>query len=358
MYFKNFFLCLKKVYIIFFTSLLFLNFTTSDLKSSIFSVNDIQIIEPFELNFKKNTVINKAFREAFDELIRKTVATDQANKLKNIKNSEIKNLIESFNIKDEKFIQNSYVANFEVNFNKLNTLLFFEKKNIFPSIPSNKNIFLLPIFIDLDKKKINIFDQNPIMSNWQTDKKSYHLLNYIMPTEDLDIIKVLNNNSETLEEFDYKNLITKYGYKDYIIFLLYKENNNIKIFSKISINSDTKIISKDIKSVDLSDKKTLLNLISKTKNNYEDIWKLSNQINRSVKLAININVAAKDFQKNQEFENFLIQSELVNDYFIKSFDNKLLRYKIIFNGSPKKFLEISKKNGIKINTSNQIWILN
>ena len=35
---------------------------------------------------------------------------------------------------------NQLLLNFEVNFNKKNTLSFFEKKNIFPSIPQKKKI--------------------------------------------------------------------------------------------------------------------------------------------------------------------------------------------------------------------------
>ena len=123
MYFKKILLILKKTYIIFFISVLFLNFTTSDLKSSIFKVNNIEITEPFEVNFQKNIVINKAFKEAFIKLLKMTVVSDQEQKLTNVKVSEIKNLIDSFNIRDEQFIQNSYVAKFEVNFNKQNTLL-------------------------------------------------------------------------------------------------------------------------------------------------------------------------------------------------------------------------------------------
>ena len=47
------FLSLKRAYIIFFSTVLFFNFSSTELKSSIFSVNDIEITEPFELNFKK-----------------------------------------------------------------------------------------------------------------------------------------------------------------------------------------------------------------------------------------------------------------------------------------------------------------
>ena len=129
---------LKKVYIIFLFTVLFLNFSSTDLKSSIFSVNDIEISEPFELNFKKEKVVDKAFVKAFNKLIKMTVISDQVTKLSKVNNNEIKNLIDSFKIKDESFIKNNYSAKFDVNFNKQNTLLFFEKKNIFPSIPKKK----------------------------------------------------------------------------------------------------------------------------------------------------------------------------------------------------------------------------
>ena len=73
MHLKFFFSSLRKVYIIFFITVLFLNFSTSELKSSIFKVNDIEISEPFDLNFKKEKVIDKAFKEAFKQLIKMAV---------------------------------------------------------------------------------------------------------------------------------------------------------------------------------------------------------------------------------------------------------------------------------------------
>ena len=131
MYLKKIIFSLKKTYIFFFITVLFLNFATLDTKGSIFKVNDIEVSEPFELKFNKYLVIDKAFVEAFNQLSKMIVLSDQEKKIKNTKISEIKNLIDSFNIKNEEFVQNSYSANFEVNFNKQNTLLFFEKKIYF-----------------------------------------------------------------------------------------------------------------------------------------------------------------------------------------------------------------------------------
>ena len=358
MYLKKIIFSLKKTYIFFFITLLFLNFTTSDVKASIFKVDDIEISEPFELKFNRYTVIDKAFVEAFDQLSKMIVLSDQEKKLKNTKISEIKNLIDSFNIKNEKFIQNSYIANFEVNFNKQNTLLFFEKKNIFPSIPRKKNILILPIFIDLDLQTVNLFNQNPFFKEWVLNKKNYHLLNYILPNEDIDVISELNKNINNLEDYNYEDIIKKYNFNEYIITLIYKENNNIKVFSKIKINNNTKIHSYRVEGIDISKLDNLYDLINEIKNIYEDNWKLNNQINRSVKLPINISIISDDYDKNMKFENFLKYNELVAEFFIKDFDNQKVNYKIIFNGSPKQFLKIINNNGININTSKQIWEIN
>ena len=230
-----------------------------------------------------------------------------------------------------------------------------KKKNIFPSIPRKKSILIFPIFIDLDLQTVNLFNQNPFFNEWDLNKKNYHLLNYILPNEDIDVISELNKNINNLEDFNYENIVKKYNSNEYIITLIYKENNNIKIFSKIKINNNTKIHSYRVESIDISKLDNLNDLINEIKNIYEDNWKVNNQINRSVKLPINISIISDDYNKNMKFENFLKSNELIAEFFVKDFDNQKVNYKIIFNGSPKEFLKIINNNGININTSKQIW---
>ena len=62
-------------------------------------------------------------------------------------------------------------------------------------------------------------------------------------------------------------------------------------------------------------------------------------------------------KKNSKFEKFLIETEFVSHYFIKDFNNQKINYKIIFNGSPNKFLELCNKFGLSIDTSKQVWLL-
>ncbi len=346
---------LKKTYIIFLIILLFLIFQQPTNSSSTFAVSDIEITEPFNNNFKKKIVIDKAFILAFKKLINMTVSSNEMIKIKNFNALEIKNLVDSFDIKNEKFINDTYKAIIDVNFNKQNTFLYFEKKNIFPSIPYNKNIIILPILINAQTKNVNLFNKNPFYKNWTIFKKEHHLLNYILPSEDLDIVKILNEKINELEDYNFTNIIKKYDTNEYIICLIYKENSNYKIFSKIKINEDLIIHSKTFNFKDINDQKNFENLIITLKEIYEDKWKEINKINRSVKLPLNISISSQNLKKNKDFNKFLSSTEQISNYYIKDFNNEKLNYKILFNGSPNQFLSIAEQKNILISTENQIW---
>ena len=66
-------------------------------------------------------------------------------------------MIDTFSIKQEKFIDEVYYVNLGVSFNKKKVFNFLEKKNIFPSIPIKKNILFIPIIIDENKKNYLFF---------------------------------------------------------------------------------------------------------------------------------------------------------------------------------------------------------
>ena len=101
-------------------------------------MQNLEISEPFDINFNKEKVINRGFKEAFIELISMITTSGDKEKIKKTSINTINSLIDSFTMSKEKFVNNKYVVNFDVNFNKKNTLKFFEKKNIFPSIPKKK----------------------------------------------------------------------------------------------------------------------------------------------------------------------------------------------------------------------------
>ena len=116
---------LQKVYIFFISFVLFIIiFSTTYLNANTFKVSDIEISSPFELNFNKNRVIDKDFKNSFSNLLSMITTSGDKNKIKNISIKEIKGMIDSFTISDEKFINNEYFAKLETTFNKKKILNF------------------------------------------------------------------------------------------------------------------------------------------------------------------------------------------------------------------------------------------
>ena len=100
----------------------------------------MEISKPYDKNFNKEEIIDIAFEKAFQQLILKitTIEKKEIKKLSRLKN--IYSLIESFSIVDEKFIDNKYISIFEVEFNKKKLFNYLQNKNIFPSIPKDKDL--------------------------------------------------------------------------------------------------------------------------------------------------------------------------------------------------------------------------
>ncbi len=348
----------KRAYLIFLVFILILNvFFINKLYASSFQISDIEITEDFNLDFHKEKVFEKAFKAAFIELISSVTTSGDKEKLKRTKISTIKSLIDSFNVNNEEFIEEKYIAKFNVNFNKKNTLNFFEKKNIFPSIPNKINVLLIPILINTNNENLMIFDENPIYKNWNKDNKNYHLIKYILPNEDIEDRSILIKNLDSIEGYSFNEIINKYEMFNYIINIIYQENETLKIFSKLKFNDEVKIINKIVKNVNLNNQKSLTELINNLKNTYEDDWKNLNVINTSIRMSLRVSLRSSENKKIKLFEDTLKSLDLVSDYRVILFDNKKIVYKIIYNGSPNKFLSTIKRNNLNIEKDELNWII-
>ena len=347
----------KRLYIHFcFLALLNIFFSTENIQAKTFSINDIEISTPFEINFDKNNIIDEGFLQAFDMLVLSIVQTKDQKKLNKTPLSLIKGMIETFSIKEEKFIDEIYYLSLNVSFNKKKILNLMEKKNIFPSPPVEKNIFFLPIIVDRDSDDISIFSENYIFNNWNSNNQKYHLLRYILPTEDLEDFNLIKRNSKYLESYNFSEIIKKYNLDEYIIAIIFKENNMIKVLNKINFNQQENLKNISFQNLNIDNDQEANKLVESLKIIYENYWKSKNEINTSVKISLTISIN-NDNSKISKFEEILNDMDLVYDFSIYKFDNKDSFYKIIFNGSPEHFIKIMKNKNYKLDIQNQIWII-
>jgi len=347
---------LQKVYIYFISFVLFIIiFSTTYLYANTFRVSDIEISSPFELNFKKSSVIDEGFQISFSNLLSMITTSGDKNKIKNISIRKIKSMIDSFTISDEKFINNEYFAMLETTFNKRKILKFLEIRNVFPSIPIKNKVLLIPILVDTKTNNTYLFNNNVFYDQWNDDKKNYQLLDYLLPSEDLEDLNKLQEMSNSVETYDFINLITRYDLKDYIISIIFKNEDEIKILSKINLNNSLTVKNQQYSRIDLTNEKNFNMILENVKNLYEDEWKKNNKINTSIKLPLTISINSKNYRKIFNLEEALSNIDLISNFSILNFNNKSTQYKIIYNGSPKTFLNDMVNKNFDLTMENNVW---
>lgn len=348
----------ENLYIFFvFLSLIIFFFSTTKLEAKAFNIENIEVSRPFEINFDKNKVLDDGFDKAFSELILLILNSNDQKKIGNIKLNEIKGMIETFSIKEEKFIDEIYYVNIGVSFNKKKVFRFLEEKNVFPSIPIKKRLLFIPIIIIENKRDLLIFSENKIFNQWNEFNNSYHLIKYILPTEDLEDLNFIKERFDILEQYDFKEIIDKYNLKDAIVALIFKNENEVRILSRISIEDNLILKNLSFSKLDLDNTEQINLIINNLKVFYEDYWKDINKINTSIKLTLNVKVNNSDNLRISNFEKILSNQDLIYDFYISKYDKKFVYYQIIFNGTPDNFLKSMKENDYKFDTQNRIWIL-
>tara|TARA_Y100000996_G_scaffold402253_1_gene374025 strand:- start:219 stop:1019 length:801 start_codon:yes stop_codon:yes gene_type:complete len=265
-------------------------------------------------------------------------------------------MIESFTIKEEKFINQVYYVKLGVAFNKKKIFNYLEKKNIFPSIPVKKKFFFIPIIIN-ESKDLLIFNNNSIFDKWNDDLKTYHLIEYILPTEDLEDLNLIKNRFDNIEKYNFKEITNKYDLEHSIIALIFRNEKEVRVLSRITNKDKTILKNQSFSNLNLNIEKDINSLINDLKFVYEDYWKSLNQINTSIKLNLNVKISNNNNIKISNFEKTLRKIDLVYNYYISKFDKDFTYYKIIFNGTPDAFLKNMNEADYNFNINNKIWTL-
>ncbi|WP_440938947.1 hypothetical protein [Candidatus Pelagibacter sp.] len=349
---------IKRLYIFFsILALIIFFFSTEIVKAKSFDINDIEISQPFEINFDKSKVIDLGFKKAFFELIYSLIKSSDFKKIDDIRLNEIKGMIETFSIKEEKFIDQKYFVNLGVSFNKKKVFRYLEKKNIFPSRILKDQFLFIPIIINENENSLSIFSDNPIYMNWNKTNKKYQLINYLLPSEDLEDLNLVKEKLDVIETYDFNDITKKYFLKNSIICLIFRGNNEVRILTKIYNDKNEIIKNNTFNNIDIYNESDLNSLIENLKNLFEDTWKKLNEINTSIKVPITIKIKNEDLKKSNNFEIFLNEIDMISDYSIQKFDKEFIFYEVLFNGTVQNFINIMKNKKYNLNTQKKVWII-
>ena len=349
---------IKRLYIFFSSlALIIFFFSTEVVKAKSFEINDIEISQPFEINFDKNKVIDLGFKKAFFELVYSLIKSSDFKKIDNIELNEIKSMIETFSIKEEKFIDQKYYVNLGVSFNKKKIFRYLEKKSIFPSQILKEQFLFIPVIISEKGNDISIFSNNPIYADWNKTNKRYQLIKYLLPSEDLEDLNLIKEKLDVIETYDFNDITKKYFLKNSIVSVIFKGKNEVRILTKIFNDKNEIIKNNTFKNINLDNETDLNFLIENLKNLFEDTWKKLNEINTSIKVPITIKIKNDDLKKSNNFELFLNEIDMVSDYSVEKFDKEFIFYEVLFNGTVQNFINIMKNKKYNLNTQKKVWMI-
>ena len=320
-----------------------------------FLVKDLEISEGFDLNFSKDKVIEKAFSIGFKNLLFTILTSQDLPKIKNVNINEIKQLVENFKIKDEKFQDDKYIAYFDINFNKKKIFNFLENKGLFISIPTKIDVFFLPIIIK--NNEILIFNENLFYTLWLKNIKSNYLINYILPLEDIVELENYISKTENIESLNMLNISKKYNLENYIFSLFYINNNKINVFSKIKFKDNFTSTKLTFDNVYFDNEQLINSYIKNLKISFEDIWKKSNEINTSIKLTLQIVLETNDFDKISQFEEVVNKIDLISSFKIKRFTVDKSIYEIYYSGNPNSLIKKFSNFNISLIYDGEKWII-
>ena len=192
-------------------------------ENNLFNVNNINIEKKDKETNK--AIADQAIKNGFSQLITKILLKEDADKLKDLNFSTIKQLVTHYQISnslDDK--KNSESINFSITFDKDKIHNLFFKRGISYSEILDKELYVLPILIE--NNEIFIFTENFLYENWNKVHET-ELIEFILISENIEIIQSINNNKNNLININIDNLFKEYQNKN--LALIFIENTNSKI---------------------------------------------------------------------------------------------------------------------------------
>ena len=289
-------------------------------------INEINKIKSKSiLNIFKNTLSEDDFLKVNDFL------TDD------LINTFIKNIV----INNEKIIDERYISEIKINFNKKKILEFFRIKKL-PYVEYHPDNFLLIILENNDINN-NLFTKNN--SYYKFFKESLKKNNYFFRIPNLDINDrfILNEDDILNRDFNkINNFFKKYNSNENIIVIVKEHKDeiiyNLILFSDENILENEKIL-----------KKNQIDSFFKTlENDTINLWKQINKIQNETLNFISCEINYFNMLELKEIRNNLKNVSVIKNFTTKKLSYKNIEYDINYYGNTNILIKIFKMNKLKI----------
>ena len=339
---------------IIFILIVFLKTKTVLSENNLFIVNNIKI----EKNNKttNSSLANKAIKKGFDQLIEKILLKQDMKKVSDLNFSSIKQLVTYYqvsNISEKE--NNKELANFNVTFDKEKIHDLFYNKGVSYSEISNKELYILPVLIK--ENEIYIFNNNYFYENWN-EIYSVDLIEFILPLENIEVIKNINESKNNLINIEIENLFKEYSKKNLaLVFIEDNKKNNLKIYLKLRI--EEKNISKGL---NIKDQKTDKNklyekILTESKKEIINLVKSENLIDIRTPSFLNAKLNLSKKTNLVKFNSRIKNIDLIENIYVQEFNKDYIFLKIKYLGKLNKIINQIRSKDIDLKFIDGFWII-
>ncbi len=335
---------------------LFITSSKSVAEENVFTINNVKVEGPIDLNFSRNKYLNKAFLNSFETLMNRILLTRDLKKINDVKLKEIKYSITSFQLFDESYKGAIYKAKIKVFFNEKKIKKLLRKKNISFSQPDNISVVFFPILYV--NNEIQSFHENYFYENWNKIKFKDELVNFILPLEDLEDISKIIKMKNNIEKLNVEDLVNKYDIKNYSFVYMEHEAGKLNVYIKLNFNDNkiSKNISYNLKN--LNNDKELTFILKNLKLTIIDIWKEENLINLLMPLSIKIKFDQTGIIELEKIKKIFNKISIIESHDLEEFNINNSIFKIYYYGNPKKLRSELLKFDYKLKNDQGFWQLN
>ncbi len=323
-------------------------------ENNLFNVNNIQLEKKDKTS--QNMLADLAIKRGFSQLIEKILLQEDSKKLSDLNFSSIKKLVSYYQITeitDEKKIKE--LVNFSVTFDKDKIHHLFHEKGISYSEISDKDLYILPLLIK--NNETFIFNNNYFYDNWNEIYKN-DLIEFILPLENIEIIKNINDYKNNLIDLDLISLFKEYSSKNLALVLIEESNKiNNKIFIKAIIQGKNISRSINLEKQNLTSKNYPEMVIIQSKKELINLVKSKNLIDIRTPAFLNAKLDINNLNNLVELNSRIKNIDLIENIYVQEFNKDFMNLKIKYLGKLDKIINQLKKENIDLKLVNDQWVI-
>jgi len=322
-------------------------------ENNLFNVNNIELEKKDKIT--NNRLADMAIKKGFNQLTTRILLEEDIKKLSDLKLSLIKQLVMYYQIIDiPKKNQKEGLVNFSVTFDKAKMHDLFYKRGISYSEILDKELYVLPVL--LKNNEINVFNNNLFYKNWNKFNKN-ELIEFILPLENIEIIKIINDYKNNLININISDLFKEYSNKNSAIIFIENNKTNNKIYIKAIIQG--KKISKnlDLKSEKLTIENFYEIVITETKKELTNLVKSKNLIDIRTPSFLNVKFELNKKNNLVKLNSKIKKIDSIENIYVQEFNKDSMKLRIKFLGKLEKIINQLKKEDVRLKLINNQWVI-